>query len=299
METSLNRKRIVVFGGSGFLGSHIADKLSDYGHEITIFDLHGSRYIRPDQTMVIGDILDETQVEEVIEGKDVVYNFAGYADIDTASLNPKRTANLNIVGNLNILDACVKHSVKQFVYASTMYVYSDSGGFYRCSKQSSEIFIEEYHKRFHLNYTILRYGTLYGPRADERNSIYRYLKSALETGRIVCNFSGQEIREYIHVRDAAKVSAKILSSEFLNKRFTITGHQAIPVATMLSMIQEILQGGVEIVFDNNSNSDHYKVTPYSYVPKIGEKFAPEIFTDMGQGLIECLAEVSDIMGNSK
>ena len=285
-----NSKKIIVFGGSGFLGSHVCDKLTDDGHEVTIYDLTVSPYLNGNQKMIQGDILDQAKVLESIANQDIVYNFAGYSDMETSSTDPIQTTNLNLIGNLYILESCIKHKIQQFIYASTVYVYSESGGFYRCSKQASEVYLDEYNRRFGLNYTILRYGTLYGTRADKRNSINRYIQSAIENEKIDVSASGDEIREYIHVRDAAKISARILDSKFYNKRFVITGHQAIPVRQMLSMIEEILKKPIKITFNPDHESDHYKLTPYSFVPKIGEKFAPDIFTDMGQGLIECMAE---------
>jgi len=295
MNTRLNNEikslKVIVFGGSGFLGSHVCDKLTDYGHEVTIFDLHESKYLHKNQVMVTGNILDAQAVSGAIQGHDVVYNFAGYADLDTASSNPRATAELNVLGNMNIIEGCIAAKVRQFVYASTMYVFSNAGGFYRCSKQSSEIFLEEYNKQYGLNFTILRYGTLYGPRSDERNSIYKYLRKALREGKITFHGTGDEIREYIHVRDAAKISARILSEEYYNKRFILTGHQAIPVKQMLKMIQEIISKKVEVAYEPHSGGEHYEITPYSFVPKIGEKFAPELFTDMGQGLIETIADI--------
>ena len=295
MLTRLNNEpkslKVIVFGGSGFLGSHVCDKLSDYGHEVTIFDLQNSSFKRENQRMIQGNILDEDAVKKAVLGHDVVYNFAGYADLDTASANPRATTELNLIGNNNIIEASLVANIKQFVYASTIYVFSEVGGFYRCSKQAAENYLEEYNRRNGLNYTILRYGTLYGPRADERNSIYKYLKKALYEGKIHLHSTGEEIREYIHVRDAAKISARILSQEYFNKRFVLTGHQAIPLKQTMKMIQEILKKPVEITYDSESVGDHYEITPYSFVPKIGEKFAPELFTDMGQGLIETIADI--------
>lgn len=285
--------RAVVFGGAGFIGSHVADKLSEKGYEVLVFDLKRSDFLRPDQQMLEGSILDQEQVLEAVGGADVVYNFAGHADLDTASTNPIRTAELNLLGNLHVVEACIKQSVRQFVYASTIYVYSEAGGFYRCSKQAAEIFIEEYNRKHNLCYTILRYGSLYGPRADERNSVFRYIRQAIDEGRIVLKGKGDEIREYVHVRDAAKVSARVTDPQYYNKRFVITGHQSIPVERLMIMIQEILGRSVEIQAEATSGADHYRVTPYSFVPKIGEKFAPDIFTDMGQGLIECMADMTE------
>ena len=125
--------------------------------------------------MVIGDVLDAEKLNASIEGSEVVYNFAAIADLNQALKQPLKTVNINILGNLNVMAACHTHGVKRFIYASTVYVYSREGGFYRCSKQASEAYIEEYQKIYGLDYTILRYGSLYGPRADETNeSIQRH-----------------------------------------------------------------------------------------------------------------------------
>jgi UDP-glucose 4-epimerase len=283
--------RVIVFGGSGFLGSHVADCLTARGHAVTIFDLVPSPYLQPGQTMVVGDILDEASVNEAIAGQEVVYNFAGIADLDDATTKPKLTVQLNVQGNLNIMEGCLRTSVRRYVYASTIYVYSQKGGFYRCSKQAAEVYIEEYQRRYGLNFTILRYGTLYGPRADARNSVYRYLKQALENKRIVCQGNGEELREYIHVADAARLSVDILSDDYQNRHIIITGHHPMKFKDMLQMIREILGGNITIEFTGEESRNHYTLTPYSFVPKIGHKLVNQCYLDMGQGLLECLHEM--------
>lgn len=283
--------KAIVFGGSGFLGSHVADCLTARGYTVTIFDLNPSPYLLPEQTMVEGDILDEEAVHDAIAGQDVVYNFAGIADLDDATTKPKLTVQLNVQGNLNIMEGCLRTPVRRFVYASTIYVYSQKGGFYRCSKQAAEIYIEEYQRRYGLNFTILRYGTLYGPRADERNSIFRYLKQALEKRRIVCQGNGEELREYIHVSDAARLTVDILHEEYQNCHIIITGHYPMKFKEMLLMIGEILGGNIIIDFIGDESGDHYTLTPYSFVPKIGHKLVNHRYLDMGQGLLECLHEM--------
>jgi len=288
--------KVVVFGGSGFVGSHVADELTERGHEVIIYDLRDSPYLRKGQEMIVGDILDKNKISRAVEGCDAVYNFAGIADLDTATTQPIDTVNQNIFGNALVLDASVKAGAKRFVYASTIYVYSSLGGFYRCSKQAAELYIEEYQKRYGLDFTILRYGTLYGPRADERNSVYRYLKQALLSGKITVYGTGDELREYIHVKDAAKLSVDILSDEFKNKHVVITGHHPIKFREMLNTVKEMLGGKVEIEFKPPEESvrygAHYGITPYSFIPKIGQKLVSNFYTDIGQGLLECLHEIS-------
>ena len=153
-------KKAVVVGGSGFLGSHVADHLSNKGYDVTIYDCLESKWQLSNQEIVIGDVLDAKKLDQSIEGADVVYNFAALADLNQAIDQPQKTATINILGNLNVMEACIAHGVNRFIYASTVYVHSREGGFYRCSKQASEAYVEEYHRSYKLDYTILRYGSL-------------------------------------------------------------------------------------------------------------------------------------------
>ena len=73
--------KAVVFGGSGFIGSHVADELSARGHKVRIFDIRRSPYLQKGQEMVVGDILNEADVAKAVDGCDLVYNFAGFAHL--------------------------------------------------------------------------------------------------------------------------------------------------------------------------------------------------------------------------
>lgn len=285
--------KTIVFGGSGFLGSHVADVLSERGFDVTIFDIRESSYLNSGQKMLQGDIMDKAMVEKAVRGADFVYNFAGIADLDDANTKAQDTISLNIAGNLNIIEACVKAKVKRFIYASSVYVYSHKGGFYRCSKQSSEIYIEEYQRRYGLDFSILRYGTLYGPRANENNSINRYLRHALEEAKISVDGKGEELREYLHVRDAARLSVDILADEYLNQHIIVTGHHPTKFKDMLMLIREMLNKDVKIEFTGTESENHYSYTPYSFIPKIGRKLVCNYYTDMGQGFLECLNEITE------
>jgi len=287
---------VIVFGGSGFLGSHVADALSEAGNRVRIYDLMSSSYIKPTQEMIIGDILDTARVNGAIEGMDVVYNFAGIADIDEASCKPIETVKYNVLGNTILLEAAMRAGVKRFVYASTVYVYSDSGSFYKCSKSASENYVETYQKQYGLDYTILRYGTLYGARTDEKNSVYRFIKQAMTENKITYFGNGEEIREYVHVFDAAQNSVEILSEKFKNEHITITGHYPMKVSELFTMIKEMLKKDVIIEYikpKSDDPMDHYSITPYTFIPKVGKKYSKTYYTDMGQGLLMCMQDIFD------
>lgn len=282
----------IVVGGAGFIGSHVADALSERGIGVRVFDVEPSPYLRDGQTMIVGDILDLPGLVDAADGCDWVYNFAGIADIDAAADAPVDTARLNVLGAVNVLEAAYRTGAKRCVFASTVYVFSESGSFYRASKQATERFVEAYHERFGLDYTVLRYGSLYGPRSDERNAVHRMIHSALTEGRIVFSGPRDAKREYVHVQDAARLSVDILADEYANRHLVVTGHEALPVQDVMTMLAEILPYHVDIEFDDGHGDTHYVLTPYAYSPRIGHKLTSPQFVDLGQGLMECIGELS-------
>ena len=156
MPESVDALRAVVIGGSGFIGSHVADQLSEGGHSVCLYDRVDSPWRRPDQSMVVGELADDGSLADAISGADVVYNFAALADLDEAMDRPIEATEVNILGNVKVLECCRKEGVGRFVFASTVYVNSREGGFYRCSKQAAEEFVREYQRAYGLDFTILR-----------------------------------------------------------------------------------------------------------------------------------------------
>lgn len=130
----MSDKAVLVIGGSGFLGSHVADALTHAGFHVRVFDKTASQYVSDKQEMIVGDLLDDKKLFEAVKGCEAVYNFAAIADLNDALDNPMATVKINILGNALALEACRMQNVKRFIYASTVYVHSREGGFYRCSK---------------------------------------------------------------------------------------------------------------------------------------------------------------------
>jgi UDP-glucose 4-epimerase len=283
-----NMKKIIIFGGAGFIGSHVADVLVDQGYEVTVFDLEENLYSGKKQHFIKGDILDIENVIATVAKNDIVYNFAGEANLEMSAKDPLKTITSNVIGNTNILEACRKNEVERFVYASTVYVYSNAGSFYRSSKQACESIIEDYHKEFDLDFTIMRYGTLYGPRSNENNWIYSVLKQAIEKNLIIREGNGEEIREYVHVHDAARLSVKVLDDKYKNECVMITGNNQIRIKDVMTMIREMLNNKVELKFVEPERDLHYQITPYNFSPKLAKKMVDEHYIDLGQGILDMI-----------
>ena len=286
---------VCVVGGSGFLGSHVADALTAEGHRVRIYDRIVSPWLHDDQEMVIGDLLDATSLDAAISDCELVYNFAALSDLNQALDKPIETVRVNVLGNAHVLEACCRHDVKRFVYASTVYVYSREGGFYRCSKQAAEHYVEEYQRVYGLDFTILRYGSLYGPRADQTNGLFRIVKDALETGVLSYRGSPDSLRAYIHVEDAARASVVALGDEFRNQSVVLTGQEPMRVLDLLEMLAEMLGLSNGVQFIPGEQPGHYVRTPYAYQPKLGRKYVAPMHVDLGQGLLQLIDLVrSDI-----
>jgi len=287
----MNHKKVLVTGSSGFMGSHVADVLEEQGYNVVLFDAISSKYKSKFQEEIIGDILKPEDIESAIEGCDAVFHFAAQADIGASSDIPTKTITTNIIGTQNLLEAGRKYKVKRFMFASTIYVYSELGSFYRVSKQACEKIIEEYQREFGLDYTILRYGSLYGPRANDFNAIRSFLIHAIKEKKIIRRGNGEELREYIHVKDAARLSVIALNEKHKNKHLVITGNQQIKVKDLLTMIREIFNSEIEIKFDFEEELHHYEITPYNYKPQVAQKITSDTFYDLGQGLLDLLYDL--------
>ena len=283
--------KIVILGGSGFLGSHVADEFSKRGHKVTIFDKIKSQWIKPTQRMRVGNILNLKDLEKVIKGADAVYHFAALADLNQALKQPINSVTINILGTVMALNLCCKYNVKRFVHASTIYVNSIEGGFYRASKRAAEDYVEEYNKMYGLNFTILRFGSLYGPRSDNTNGVKRILIAAIKNGRLSYAGSKKTLRRYIHVTDAAKACVQSLKNKYKNKHIIITGKKEIKIKEFLHKVSRILDISKKIIFKNKFYPGHYETNPYTFRFKKGEIFRYKTKVNIYREILKIINEI--------
>jgi UDP-glucose 4-epimerase len=285
--------KLLVTGGAGFLGSHLVDALVARGHAVTVLDRKRSAWLPAQARFVEADLGDVAQLAAVVAGQDAVYHLAGFADLNAAKTRPLDTVHANILGTVHLLEAMRSHGVSRFLFASTAYVYSREGGFYRCSKQACESYIEEYARTFGLRYTVIRYGSLYGPRADASNGVYRLLRTAMTEGRLAYSGAPDDLREYIHVEDAATLSADVLDPAYDGQHVTLTGASPTRAAELFTMFAEILGKPIAIDYRHATGpgAGHYAVTPYAYTPRPGKKLVTTHYVDMGQGLLRMIEDI--------
>ena len=253
--------KVIVFGGSGFIGSHVAESLYKNGFQVTIADLKKSKDLNKKISFQRVDINNQKKVLKLVKNFSIVFNFAAIADIQDSYDDPLKTLNVNILGCANILKACVKNKVKKFVLASSIYANTSQGGFYRVSKQSCEIMTMEFSKVFKLDYTILRFGSIYGPRSNLKNGLLKIVFDSLNKKKLIYRGTKRAVRSYIQVKDAVKSSVEILNKKFKNKIVLIKGKKKIKIVNLLLMLKRILKIKSKLFFLNKTQKGHYDKKP--------------------------------------
>ncbi len=284
--------KILVTGGSGFLGSHIADELSKRGHEVIILDKKKSKWIKKNQKFIIGNILNIKKVNKAIKGVKIIFHIAALADLEDALHKPIETVKNNILGTVNILEISRINNIKRVIYASSIYSTSIQGGFYRCSKRAAEDYIDEYYKRYGISFTILRYGSLYGERATASNGISRILNKAIRTKKIEYAGNRSSIRKYIHIIDAAKASADVISKKYKNKYLNIVGTKSYKVLDLLKIISKLVKSKKKISFLKKKALGHYVKLPKKLKIKKGTNYRLKNSIKLKTGLKNLITSLS-------
>lgn len=258
----MSKKKIaLVFGGSGFIGSHVAETLNEKGYKVIIADLNKYKGFSKSIKFEKVNINNKTKVNRIVKKASIVYNFAAIADIQDCYDDPIKSFNINIIGCANILQSCVENKIKKFILASSIYANTSQGGFYRVSKLACETMTMEYSKVYNLDYTILRYGSIYGPRANLKNGLHKIVFDSLKKNRLIYRGTKKAVRSFIHVKDAANSSAEILNSKFKNKLVLIKGKKEIKIINLLLLLKKILKIKSKLYFLNRTQKGHYDKKP--------------------------------------
>ncbi len=226
--------KILVTGAAGFIGSQIADAFISSGHEVVIIDnlSTGRKHnVNPNATFYEKDITDKEIIKIFEKEKfDVVSHQAAQIDVRKSVADPVFDANTNILGTLNLLQASVKSGVKKFMFASTGgAIYGEQDYFpadedhptrpvspYGITKLCIEKYLFYYHVQYKLNYTILRYANVYGPRQNpfgEAGVVAIFINKLLKCEQPTINGSGEQTRDYVFVGDVVKANVTTLPDE--------------------------------------------------------------------------------------
>lgn len=257
----------LVTGGSGFIGSHVVDKLREEGIEVRVFDMVLPRF-RKDIEYYHGSLLDLEAIRMAMNSIDVVFHLAAVADVKGVFEEPHYAESINTRGTINVVEAARRCGVKRVMYGSTTWVYSDTEGamvdentplsapshLYTATKLASEYYCQSYSKLYGLEVTILRYGIPYGPRARPGAVIPIFVEKALKGEPLTIAGDGMQYRNFVYVEDLAEGNVLGLKEVAKNKIYNLEGDEKITIRQIAETVQKIL-GEVEIKYIEGRPAD--------------------------------------------
>jgi UDP-glucose 4-epimerase len=254
--------KVLVTGGSGFIGSHVVDRLHAAGHESRIFDLVRSPHHSPAEVeTVLGDLCDPDAVRRAVAGCDAVLHLAAVADVDEVTRNPTRADRVNVRGTQSLLEIVRDGGTARLVYASTIWVYGDATGpeavdedtplalpkhFYTATKIAGEMYTASYGELFGLEYSILRFGIPYGPRARPAAVLAAFTAKALAGQPLTIAGDGTQSRRFVYVEDLADGVVASLAPAGANRIFNLVGRENVSVRAIARAVRDVV-GDVPIV----------------------------------------------------
>lgn len=255
--------KVVVTGGSGFIGSHVVDALIDEGHAVTVID-HRVRPHRSDVQFEDVDLLDLSSVIAATRGAEQIFHLAAVSNVNYAFKYPVYSTALNVMGTTNVLEAARINGGKRVHLASTVWVYNGApeeieeadeavpfylngaGHIYTSTKMACEMLCHNYGALYQLPFTVLRYGIPYGPRMRQELLIPIFLRKALDGEPLTISGDGSQYRKFVYVKDMARAHILAMQDRAAMQTYNLEGVQKVTVLEVAERIRGLVGEHVRI-----------------------------------------------------
>lgn len=269
--------KILITGGSGFIGSHVVDVLLEQGNEVVIYDLDSPRFSQPVK-YIKGDTGDIERLTASTKGFDMIYHLAAEANVNRFYESPLYSNQITSSNTLNVLECAKRNEIKRVLLASTEWIYGTAESndeakiseaniteetiyaqnpdhLYTSSKIAAEMFCKNYKTLYGVNYTIMRYGIPFGERARPETVTPIFINRILKGEEITIHGDGSQTRQFIYVRDLAEGNAACSKPEGENQIFNINGREVIKVIDIVTTLEEIIgkKAKVKFIEDRKGN----------------------------------------------
>ena len=248
--------KVLVTGGSGFIGSHVVDSLIAQGHEPVNFDLTVSLHRPPTELKaVLGDIADRDTAWRATRGVDAIIHLAAVADVNDVVTDPLRADRINVHGTQMILEAARHAGISRVVYGSTVWVYGNApvegpvdeesplalpAHFYTATKLAGEMYCRSYTHLYGIEHTILRFGIPYGPRARLAAVVPAFVSRAQEGKALSIAGDGRQTRQFVYVEDLAEGIVAGLQDHAGNRTYNLVSEEETSVRQIADTVRELV-----------------------------------------------------------
>lgn len=258
----MKNKNVLITGGLGFIGSHIANRLIE-DNNVTIIDNLSTGNVdylnnptHENLTLIKKD-LNSLDLKVNLSNIDYVFHLAAMVSVPISVKNPISCNLENVTTTINLLDACVKNDVEKIVFSSSAAVYGENRNIplketelpsptspYGASKACCELYIKSFYESYDLNYTVLRYFNVFGPKQDI-NSPYaavipNFINAILKNKRPIIYGDGKQTRDFVYVGDVANANIKACESNF-DGIVNIAGGNQISINKLYDVIKKTLK----------------------------------------------------------
>ena len=261
----MQNKNILITGGAGFIGSHIADSLIE-NNNITIIDnlstgkIKNLKYPEHDNLKLIKADICKTNLDDLTSGIDYIFHLAAMASVPLSVENPVECNEINVNATVKLLNSAVNNDVKKVVFSSSSAVYGENRNMplketeppmptspYAASKASCEQYLKSFYESYGLNYTALRYFNVFGPKQD-KNSQYaavipNFISALLEGRKAEIYGDGEQTRDFVYVGDIVKANISACESDF-NGVLNVASGEKITINRLYEIVKNTL--GIEL-----------------------------------------------------
>lgn len=319
LVTQVYVMKILVTGGAGFIGGHIAERFVRKGHDVTVLDILDPFYdvgikeynIEVSQKLaqkgdgkyefVEGSVTDRECVSKLVSDIEFVFHQAAQAGVRTSVDNPQKVHQINVNGTVNVLEAARKEGVTRVVNASSSSVYGKPEYLpydeehpitpvspYGASKVAAEQYVRVYNEVYGLPTVSLRYFTVYGPRMRPNMAFTNFVSRCLHEEQPVIYGDGEQTRDFTYVEDVVDANEALLETDTADGEVVNVGSGGrITIAELAKVIRDEIDPGIEITYDEVREGDaehtHADITKarklFGYEPAVSIKEGARRFVD--------------------
>jgi UDP-glucose 4-epimerase len=259
------RKKILITGGAGFIGSHLTEDLVKNGFSVKIMDDFSTGSVNnimhlfnfKNFKMIRGSVTDKELVSKATSDVDIVFHLAAQVHVDRSVIEPRRTFEVNTLGTLNVLDAALENDIELVAYASTSEVYGSAkyapmdedhplnpASPYAASKAAADRLCFSYYNTYKLPVVIVRCFNTYGPRQKDSGyaaAIPKFLRKALAHLPPIIYGDGFQTRDYMYVKDTVRAYKLVMSSyeKVLGETINFGTGQEVTILELAKTILEL------------------------------------------------------------